>query len=198
MNARDEFRQDWEEPTDREISLERELRELLPWSPSPRLRQRIEAEAARWEPSSDEPELVPCVRRFPPVPWAHVVAAVAAAAALVMLAVAPLWIPGKNKALAAGQSSSDAEQAPGTGEKPQESILWDRDPGTGQPLDWQRDQFLIGSEPVRVVEPAKGPAMLQVRYRLLNRTSWKDGETGAMREQFVPEERVFFVPVRHH
>lgn len=204
MNSNDKAWEDLE-LTELEASLEQELNGLQPWSPSLRLRHRIEAEAARRESASGEPETPPAfgASRFSRIQLKHVLTAAAGMAALIAVAVMPLWMPGResgNGLAERGAASSlpqfrtgaDSEQKPG------ELILWDRIPGTGEPVDLQRDQILIGSESVGVVQPEKGPAMWRVRYQLLNRTSWKDQATGAMREQFTPEERVLFVPVRHH
>ena len=201
-NAQDDA---WQglEPTELEMSLEQELRELQPWRPSAHLRQRIEAEAAaaRREPELRTAESLPdqTIRRFPSLPFGHALAAVAAAAALVAIAVVPHWVPAaKETALAAGKAAEEQPESASAETESPDLILWDRIPGVDTPADWHRDQILIGSESMGVVEPVKGPAMLRVRYQLLNRTSWKDQKTGAMREQFTPEERVLFVPVRHH
>lgn len=203
MNSQDRA---WEdaELTELEASLERELAGLEPWRPSLQLRHRIEAEAAGREPAAAEPEPeaapAPFVARFARIRLKHVVVAAAALAALITVAVMPLWMPGK------GGESGLAETGPAAGEPsgaasdqaPGGLILWDRVPGTNEPVDLHRDQIFIGGQSVNVVQPDQGPAMWRVRYQLLNRTSWKDEETGTVREQFVPEERVLFVPVRHH
>lgn len=194
MNARDEVRGGWE-PTEEETALERELREMQPWRPSLHLRRRIEEEAARCELGEGEPEAGVWVQRFPAMPAVHALAAVAAAAALVVILLTPFWLPGSREepgALATGLRSGEDD----AGESSVSLIRRNREADAEEA--WRREEYLLGSEPVGMVEPEEGPAMWRVRYRVLNRTAWQDEETGAMREHFVPEDRVLFVPVRHY
>lgn len=203
MNARDDWRETGE-PTEVELSLERELSEMEPWSPSARLRHCLEAEAARWEAERGDLEPAPPAlgtrRWFPPIPLAQALAGMAAAAALVAFLLAPSWV-GRLDApeTASTESGPRVQPAEAPAAAGSESLIrWDGAP-SGE--DWElglREQFLLGSEYEGMVEPEQGPPMWRVRYRLLNRTSWQDQQTGAAREQFVPEERVLFVPVRHH
>lgn len=181
------------EPLDpKESALEDELRVLAPVSPSAGLKDRIRQAAEEHAPAGEVKEAAPepNVVQFPGVQsW------LAAAAALVaaIFSVA-LWWQDRNPSESGNLTNAPAVAEEGGSGDVQ---IWENTPDPQFSGPVLNDTIFVSHENQGVVTSEDGIPMWKIRYELLNRKAWEDPETGAQREEYVPEERILFVPVRH-
>ncbi|MFT5468189.1 MAG: hypothetical protein ACI8UO_003297 [Verrucomicrobiales bacterium] len=164
------------QPSSEDEKLERELRDFEVVGPRPGLKERIRAEAAELGVESQDSKKIV---RFPALQtW------ISSAAALVALAFGiALWMET---------------------EKPVEKAvpLGNRGLAGGDPTPAHRpytlvDQVLVNQVNDGVIFTEDNQPMWQLRYDFINRAEWQDVETGETREVVAPEQRIFFMPVRH-
>ena len=170
------------QPSPEEDALERELREFNIAGPRPGLKARIRARADELgiEPPVTEPDATNLVR-FPALQtW------ISSAAALIALAFGfALWLETQKQPSVA--TADPVPRAP---------VLVSEDRSVAKPYTLV-DQVLINQANDGVIVTEDGQPMWRLRYDFMNRTEWQDPATGETRQHLTPEQRVFFMPVRH-